>query len=298
MRRSTFIRCAKLANALSVAAPLHKGFDVYASRQDAVTVLRAMQSADLKWWDSSCSAFIERVEGLPARTHASGASAANCIIVVEGLDGVGKTTTTTGLAKKLSGELVRTPNPELEPLRAKFRALPPPLARAFYCAANYLGAEEILKAAGKHPVVVDRWWGSTCSMALANPDLIKNIQQLPAERSEVYRWPSDLPAFDLGVLLTVSEEIRLKRMAKRGDENAEEAVLAAKKDMRAIAVEAHRRMEGLYTEVDTPTWMTAVNTTIKLLEGRKDHMSTEKWNAVKGKLVAFTAAELSTVRPY
>ncbi|CUG91333.1 thymidylate kinase, putative [Bodo saltans] len=277
--------------------PFHRGYNVYHSKSACVAALSALQRANLPWWTPGCSRFVSRVANVAVVHGGDGGGAgglspssppaAHPIVVVEGLDGVGKTTMTTALTQKLGGVLVRTPDPELEPLRALFRSLDEPLARAFYCGANYLAAAQVTEAVLTTPVVLDRWWCSTCAMTLAGKPGC-TVLGLPPATDPIYQWPSDLPAFDVGVLLQVDEAIRRLRMKRRNDENEEEALLAAKVEMRDTAMEAYRRF-GLLTTVDIPNYMVAVNHTLDLVA--------QKGFSVRPN-AKFIAEELAKVLPY
>jgi len=48
------------------------------------------------------------------------------------------------------------------------------------------------------------------------------VSNLPAEGSEVYRWPSDLLQPSLVVSLTLDPEERKRRLRNRGQEESEE----------------------------------------------------------------------------
>ena len=92
------------------------------------------------------------------------------------------------------------------------------------------------------------------------------LDLLPDADNKIYSWPSDLPPVDLRILLDVSEEIRKKRMAKRGDENQEEKVLAEKRALRDTAMEAYRRMTPALKVVQVPNYASAVNEIVDEIE--------------------------------
>lgn len=272
------------------------GFNAFHKKADVDAVLRLMDSeANRKrrvysWWHRSqvanttanaspatCNAFVAAVGALDtAKTVATPPKFP--IIVVEGLDGVGKTTVTTHLAERIGGVLVRTPDPDLEPLRQHFRVLPEPLSRAFYSGANYLAAERIVKLAQERPVVVDRWWASTCAMGLAA--IFDGVDSMPPAGSPVYNWPLDLPLPTHGFVLDVPEDLRRKRMAKRGDENAEERVLAAKEGMRRVAMAGYQRMVPMYEPISVPNYCHAINDMLTAIRVRQDRDE----SAVKSRL--------------
>ena len=272
-----------IAEVLQMAHALHRGFCIYHRKADCVAVLSALRATRPSWWDSECDEFLTKVDRVPIVSRQSHHTYP--IIGVEGLDGVGKTTITKDLAEKLGGALVRTPHPQLEPLRAKFRRLDEPLARAFYCGANYLAAPETLELTRKQPVVVDRWWCSTCAMALSREG---NPSRLPPAGDPVYEWPRDLPTMSLGILLDVDEAIRIGRMKKRGDEIEEEKKLAANEGLRRAAMLAYRNMNVL-ENVNAPNYKSAVNDILDLLETKVKFTHNVK---------KYSAEEVRTLPPF
>ena len=293
MWRSRRLSAAGLRAAENLAHSLHKGSNIYHDKTSSVRVLEEIARAGPEWWCSECDEFLADLREAPnfPTDHFQKCPDHHLTLVVEGLDGVGKSTTTQGLAKKLGGKLMRTPSSKYELLRKKFRHLPEGLARAWYCGANYLAAVEIEAVCREQPAVIDRWWYSTCAMAIAgNCD----HAPLPHESDVVYRWPGDLPQPDGSFLLTVDESIRLQRMKTRGDEKPAEALLARNQRMREFANKAYIRM-GLL-EIDTPTYMVAVNTILEVLE--KSDSGTTKAKFKRTQAVPFTADEMKTVKPY
>lgn len=89
------------------------------------------------------------------------------IIILEGLDGTGKTTIVEGLQQKM-GEVncLRSPPDCLSSFRPHFDGQVPHVRRAFYLVGNYACALNIKKNADK-PIVIDRFWPSTMAYALA-----------------------------------------------------------------------------------------------------------------------------------
>jgi len=272
---------------LDAIRPLHGGHNVYHSRDACVAALRKMEAHGFSWWTSECSAFVDQVEGAEnvSKNLSSGRAP---LLVVEGLDGVGKTTVVNALVQRLDGKLVRTPDPSLEPLRALFRGLDEPLARAFYCGCNYLSAPLMVDLCSMEqtPVVVDRWWCSTCAMSLA--ETAKEPAGLPPHQSSVYAWPSDLPRFDVGALLFVDENVRRLRMNKRADENVEEARLAAHEPLRRAAMQAYTRM-GTLSLVEVPNYAQCVNDILCIVKARG-------FSVPDGAF--FTQDEIQAVKPY
>jgi thymidylate kinase len=288
---------------LRVARDESHGIGVYSNRKAVLTVLDAVAASGPKWWNDDCAAFVEVVRSTPggkalikAKTEPALLHAP--LVLVEGLDGVGKTTVTENLAEKLGAVLLRTPDPALDNVRGRFRVTEDVVGRAFYSGANYLAAEKASHAILKEtkPVVFDRWWPSTAAMAIS----MVRADQVPPEDSSVWKWPEDLPEYSFGTLLDVSEDIRLKRLDKRGGPNAEEEKLAAEKHMRERATEAYLRLGPRPLErVLVPTYMIAVNGILDRLEVmNRDATLTPMMLPPDLKARHFTLLEQQDCKPY
>lgn len=166
------------------------------------------------------------------------------VIVIEGLDATGKTTLTESLRDTLGASLLRSPPQCLSPMRARFDREPPLIRRAFYALGNYVTAEQIGQEAMKTPVIIDRFWHSTAAYAIATA-VSGPVCNLPAEGSEVYRWPSDLLQPSLVVLLTLDPEERKKRLNNRGQGKTEEEQELDDNQLFRLKVEkAYQRIRG------------------------------------------------------
>lgn len=164
--------------------------------------------------------------------------AAPPIVVLEGLDGVGKSSTARALADAIGAIVLSTPPEEFAPFRAFFDARPP-LRPGYYMAGNFIAAQKMaaLSAAGR-PVVCDRFYASTAAYALG-----KSLE-LPPEGGPEYEWPPELlrPTFMFQLVLPEAE--RLERRAGRADvaETREEAELREDSAKAARVSEAFRRV--------------------------------------------------------
>ncbi|XP_038585651.1 LOW QUALITY PROTEIN: UMP-CMP kinase 2, mitochondrial [Micropterus salmoides] len=166
------------------------------------------------------------------------------VIVIEGLDATGKTTLTESLKDTLGAALLRSPPQCLSPWRACFDQEPPLIRRAFYALGNYITAEQIGQEGMKTPVIVDRFWHSTAAYAIATA-VSGPVCNLPAEGSEVYRWPTDLLQPSLVVLLTLDPEERKRRLRDRGQGKTEEEQKLDHNHLFRLRVEeAYRRIIG------------------------------------------------------
>lgn len=183
----------------------------FASYEEVLEALSALEAERALWWTPRCSAFVEdlrRANPRAVRELAAAAPRRFPVIVFEGLDGVGKSSTSARVAAALGATLLSTPGAANEDVRALFRAnAPRKLCSAFHLASNYVGAAQIVGAAAKGPVVVDRWWYSSCAYA-TKPD------QPPPLDCEL-RWPRDLPKCDMAFLLTADDAVRQRRVSLR-----------------------------------------------------------------------------------
>nr|XP_057947095.1 UMP-CMP kinase 2, mitochondrial [Doryrhamphus excisus] len=166
------------------------------------------------------------------------------VIVLEGLDATGKTTLTASLRDALEATLLQSPPQCLSPWRGRFDQEPPIIRRAFYAVGNYITAQQIAHQASKKPVIVDRFWHSTAAYAIATA-VSGSMCDLPAEGSELYRWPSDLLQPSLVILLTLDPEERKRRLRDRGQgKTKEEHELDQNQHFRLRVEEAYRRISG------------------------------------------------------
>jgi len=130
-------------------------------------------------------------------------------IVVEGLDGTGKSTLAVRLALRLGATLLRTPATELSAVRLvvdEAFAQSPVAAQLFYGATVVLASDHArtLLAQGT-PVVIDRYWLSTVVYAACRD---AHIDLSPVE--PILLRP------DLTVFVDADEGVRRERLTERG----------------------------------------------------------------------------------
>ncbi|EPY75574.1 UMP-CMP kinase 2, mitochondrial [Camelus ferus] len=166
------------------------------------------------------------------------------IIVIEGLDATGKTTVTQSVSDSLKAVLLKSPPSCISQWRKIFDDEPNIIRRAFYSLGNYIVASEIAEESTTSPVIVDRYWHSTATYAIAT-EVSGGLQHLPPAHHPIYQWPRDLLKPDLVLLLTVSPEERMQRLEGRGMERTrEEAELETNNIFRQKVEVSYQRMEN------------------------------------------------------
>jgi dTMP kinase len=132
---------------------------------------------------------------------------AGLVVVVEGLDGCGKSTFVTRLAQSLGALVTATPDPSQAAARAVVDATYGALARRRWYAESVVAAGPRLAAARAdgHVVIVDRYFSSTVAYARAR-----------GEAAALEGLAGRVVAADLTFFLDVDEPTRRERLAHRG----------------------------------------------------------------------------------
>ena len=145
-------------------------------------------------------------------------------ILVEGLDGTGKSTTIKALAEKLKAVRKSTPPDIIRPFREWFTDNPDlALRKAYYMVGNFMVGEEIKESLKKgDSVVLDRFYPSTMAYLLGKSD-----SELPPIEDPIWKWIPELYKPDYMFVLTLNEEDRVKRRSGRMEveETLEEKLL-------------------------------------------------------------------------
>lgn len=135
-------------------------------------------------------------------------------VVIEGLDGVGKSTVVRLLAARLDARLDGTPGAGLAAVRAVVDDDWPPEARQLFYAASVCAASARMAAArlAGQPVIYDRYWASTVAYDAA---IRRSGVSLP--------WVEDhLTRPDLTVFLHAPLAVRRARLAERAHLSGED----------------------------------------------------------------------------
>ncbi|XP_046847252.1 UMP-CMP kinase 2, mitochondrial-like isoform X2 [Xenia sp. Carnegie-2017] len=156
----------------------------------------------------------------------------NPFIVVEGLDGVGKTTLVTNLARRIkNAQLVVTPPQAINEYRQIMVKQCQPLCRAFYSLGNYLTAKIVKDSLMFNTVVLDRYWHSSAAYAIALESKCGNERNIPTKGHPLYKWPEDLMKPSAVIFLELGEEDRIRRLRGRSKTGTTEEILLEKSQL-------------------------------------------------------------------
>ena len=140
------------------------------------------------------------------------------LIVVEGLDGTGKTTLSRNLADALGAVWMTTPSPFLRRIRARCERLLAArveVSQLFHAVAVLVaGLFALFQKRRGRDVVIDRYWLSTCVYARAGGSRLTLA---------FLRWL--VPSADMTVLVELGDEERRERLHGRGLTDADAATL-------------------------------------------------------------------------
>ena len=142
------------------------------------------------------------------------------LIVVEGLDGVGKTTVSRLLATELRAEWGTTPCTDARALRGIVDAWVDPARLLFYAASVIQAGQHYQQALNSgRDVVLDRYWLTTLAYA-CDTSILAGLE------------PWVLPA-DITLFVTLDEQERRRRLQGRGMTEADRLSLAPAPSLRA-----------------------------------------------------------------
>nr|CAI5842258.1 unnamed protein product [Callosobruchus analis] len=163
------------------------------------------------------------------------------LIVLEGLDGSGKTTVGKRFAKKIRAQTWKTPPESTGHIRHLFDKNPV-LRTAYYSLGNYIAAYEIQPLLKNAPVLLDRYWHSTAAYCIAEYVQDHPEYPLPVKGDPMYKWPEDLFQPDIVIFLDVSEEVRKERQSRRKNITVQENMLNTDLKFRQNVIQAYKNM--------------------------------------------------------
>lgn len=138
-------------------------------------------------------------------------------IVIEGLDGTGKSTTAKTLAEALGGKFLTTPLDKFKNVRPELEEIygDESLARQlFYASTAVCSSNRVVEELAKHGcVVIDRYWLST---------QVYHSWRTGGEHFLLPEVEASILKPDLTVYLNISLEVRIKRLGGRSDNTEED----------------------------------------------------------------------------
>jgi dTMP kinase len=176
-------------------------------------------------------------------------------IVIEGMDGVGKTTITKLLAKSLNAITYKIPPLELNSIRDTIDNSNKYAKFFYYLSATYYTSWNIQLSikAGKS-VVCDRYYQTTLS---AYDDEVVNLVKREQIIDKLYKP-------DFCFLLTVSEEERIKRLNSRGYLSNDDIESIDNKVLREAQMSKYYQMDMIQIDTTGKTEQNIVDEIFKI----------------------------------
>jgi len=181
-------------------------------------------------------------------------------VVIEGMDGVGKTTITKLLAEQLNGTSYKIPPPELNSIRDNIDNNNKYTKFFYYLSTTYYASENIqsIIKSGKS-VVCDRYYQTTLS---AYDNEVINLVNSEQIIDKLYK-----PNFCF--LLTVSEEERLKRLKKRGYLSKDDIESIDNKVLREAQMFKYHQMKMIQIDTTKKSEEDVVNEIFRIMNLKK-----------------------------
>jgi hypothetical protein len=118
------------------------------------------------------------------------------VIVVEGLEGNGKTTIANKISESSRGVVVSANTIEpLNRVRHIFQSLPSPIEKAFDYVVNYFIAYEIASNTKDHLFIVDQFHHAVCVRGIC--EKVPTAEEVQSVNKTAFEWPFDLPLPEL-----------------------------------------------------------------------------------------------------
>ncbi|XP_044266337.1 UMP-CMP kinase 2, mitochondrial-like [Tribolium madens] len=243
------IRKIKHSENLTMSLPT-----IYRSVESVLNVLNTHKNENLQAveallqvYNNALKVAEEKNQDYPSKSHP--------LIILEGLDGCGKSRISRELSAKLSAAKWGTPPDSIKHIRELFDDHPT-LRTAYYALGNYIAALECTALLKQKPVVMDRYWHSTAAYAVAQAvhDWAGKIE-MPPEGDSFYKWPEDLLKPSIVIFLDVVENVRLERLSRRKSSTTQEDLLKSSKQFRDNIILAYKNMvdpEVVFVDCTSP----------------------------------------------
>jgi len=179
---------------------------------------------------------------LSKSTSGSSLSKPKFFVVLEGLDGTGKSTMSQALQDRFDLVGYSTPGSFVgSDIRSIFdRCGCEEIRRAFYVVATAAVGQQGVTSEGSKGVVCDRYIYSTIAYAIGAA--VVDVTELPEVDNPIWQMPTDMIQPDLVVLLRVTPSLRSQRVIHRGlSLTTEEQQLAQERRFENAVYEAFQR---------------------------------------------------------
>ena len=161
------------------------------------------------------------------------------LVVLEGLDGAGKTTLAKKLAETHGGTYLYGLIDDMVKIRYAFDSFPELIRRCYYSINNFRMSKRLLETRDK-PIFMDRFFNSTMAYAIASTTT--QVGEIPPEGSDIFDWPEDLILPFAVIYLKISfEEQQARLKTKKLMTEEEQEILDKKKGLRERLNECYDR---------------------------------------------------------
>ena len=165
-------------------------------------------------------------------------------VVLEGLDGCGKSTLARGLVQRLEGAVLLETIPALRKAGNRLTPISERARKACFYLNNYALAAQIARLPEGGLAVCDRYWHSSTAYAIAQDCAFGGEESIPPAHHACYQWPTDLRRPDLVLFLQVDDDVRTNRVVDRGDSYTVEEMRLEEKLHLERVLGAYRRFSG------------------------------------------------------
>lgn len=194
----------------------------------ALIVLRVARSLDSRLQNNAdiddfyrCLESVERV-GFTTKSFDN-----KTVVVIEGLEGSGKSSVADKLSKMATNSVVLSRNSIhcVRRVQSIFNSMPGPVTAAFECVINYFIAYQIVTNNEYQLFIVEKYQHARCVSNVC--ERVPTVEEVNTLEASAFEWPFDLPVPQLVVFLAVPTDVRLHRLEAdaRPAKNASAAVV-------------------------------------------------------------------------